>query len=1187
MRPIVTTKRLAVGASALLAAALAFEPSAVQAQTPQAQTPQAQTPQAQSPQAQSPQAMVIVLSQPCPATGPCAAQAPVLAEMATLGAQVTGTTNLVDTIDAVLTPAQAQTITSLPAVAQVVPNGPIPLGSPVGHPHGHQPLPGSSSPGPRPPAHGFPQPQACGTEHNPLLTPEALQNIDALPALSSGVNGSGVTVAFLADGIDTANPDLLRNPAYGQGGAPVITNYSDFSGDGTSAPTDGAEAFGDASSIAAQGNVAYNLSQYVNPLQAARLPGNGCWVKIVGAAPGANLMALKVFAQNNDTTASGFLQAIQYAVGNGAKVINESFGSPNVPDTTDDLIRDANDAAVAAGVTVVVSSGDAGVTNTIGSPASDPMVISVGATTTFQASAQDDSGGFYNPAVGNGKWLDNNISSLSSGGFTQAGNTVSLVAPGESNWALCSQDTTTYLGCSDFFGGTPIGVQEFGGTSEASPLTAAAAADVIEAYAKAHGGTDPTPALVKTILTSSARDIYAPADEQGAGLLDISAAVKLAMSVPGPTGPQAGAPNNRGGNPKEGPHQLPGSGLEISPGQVNFSGAPGTAVQQQLTVTNTGAAPAVLNLSTRQISSKLWDSGAQTFVMGPSNPTTNSGVFPIWSGIDEVYQTENFTVPRTPGNGPTHLVFSSDYQDQGQNSVLHVALFAPDGTYAAYTEPQGLADYAQAEVNNPMPGTWTALFFTEQDGATPGGVGTSGPVQWDASLYGYSANGTLSPSALELAPGASATVNYSTTIPATAGDSALSIVVGSGQYQTTVPVTIRSTVVLGPQGGTFHGVLTGGNGRASMWAQMDTYAFDVPAGHRDLDVSVAMTTDPGEELIGYLVDPNGQTVGYSSNYTLVPGATGLQPGSTQFLQLYHAGPIPGEWHLILEWENPVTGNELSEPFLGAVNFDQVSVQGALPDSARTVLAQGETSDYQIVVQNTGVAPEAFFADPRLNKTTDIQLANQNPTIDTTNFTLPLAAGLTFPYYIVPTHTTGLTATATAVQPSAPVTFDMEYFPGDPDVSPAQASPNTSASVTADSSLLGLQQTPEVSPGLWLVNPDEVGPYPASGAPTVQANLSVGAVTQAFDPDMSTSTDDFWQLGFSASNFLYLLPGQTGTITVHITPSASPGTVVSGTVFVDDYTLASLFAAPLPDADEMAGLSYSYTVGAAGSTKPTS
>src|SRR5262249_54149981 len=69
--------------------------------------------------------------------------------------------------------------------------------------------------------------------------------------------------------------------------------------------------------------------------------------------------------------------------------------------------------------------------------------------------------------------------------------------------------------------------------SQSSPLTAGAAALVIEAYEATHGGTRPSPALVKQLLTSTATDLGHPAFEQGAGLLNTLDAVKAALAFTG------------------------------------------------------------------------------------------------------------------------------------------------------------------------------------------------------------------------------------------------------------------------------------------------------------------------------------------------------------------------------------------------------------------------------------------------------------------------------------------------------------------------------------------------------------------------------------------------------------------------------------------------------------------------------
>jgi hypothetical protein len=976
---------------------------------------------------------------------------------------------------------------------------------------------------------GLLEPEALGLTNTASSDPTVATAQTVIDGNGIPVTGKGVKVAFVADGLDTTVPGFTRPD-----GTPVFVDYQNFSGDPTGTPTAGGEAFGDASSIAAQDTpngklLTYDISKFVNAAHPLPSP---CLIHIRGMAPGASLVGLKVFS-NSVTTTSYFVQAIEYAVSTGVNVINESFGGNPYPDNDNDPISLANTAAVQAGVTVTVSSGDAGSSGTLGSPSTNTDVIAAGASTQFRSYAQT---GYGSAALAKG-YVSNNISALSSGGFAQTGaRTVDVVAPGDLGWALCSPNTTLYQDCTDYetpAQGSPI--QDFGGTSEAAPLTAGEAALVIQAYRSTHGGKTPTPAVVKQIIMSTATDLNAPTSEQGAGLINALAAVQLALSY-----------DDANGKPK-----AKGNSLLSSTTSVNLVALPNTHETESFTITNSGTSARTVSAALETLGTPI--AGAtSTVTMSPSTDPT----FLNPTGSPRSYVKKTFTVPA----GADHLDAAIAWQQSLTSSatpIVYLGLLDPSGRQAAYSIPQGAGSaYGRVDIGKPTPGTWTAIVWTR-----PAGVADSyaGPVQFTWAAEKFVSFGTVTPAKLTLAPGASGTFKADFFTPTEAGDLAagLRFTETDGTYSfPQIPVTIRTLIPVGPTGGSFSGTLTGGNGRPGA-GPTQTYEFNVPNNVQNMNL-VLPVSDNNYLLEGLLIDPNGMQLSVGLN---------LDPfGAPQYaLQLSHYNPQPGLWRFVLLQNFSSSGNQTSLPFTGRIAFNNAEITASgLPNSASTVLsASGKPVTATIQVINNGPITTAYHADARLTSQSFVQIAQQP--CSATN-AVPGACGL----FYFPTQTSAVQFRASANEPINMDVYNDVGFnvggTGNPDIFGAVKSPgNVVASLSE----------PEVPYGLWVAIPSNIGPYGTAGAPSIPVKLTAYGTIKNFDTAVSSTTGDIWAdqtLGTATYNPLVIAPGEAGTITLTITPDPTlVGKTVTGYVYVDTYNQYAAYG------DEVVRIPYSYTV----------
>ena len=1063
------------------------------------------------------------------------AQAPFVSALNSSGARNVRPLTVINALSATVSPAEEATLRANPDVSEIVPDSAIKVQTGLTLPTSTLTATSrasSSAKTAKTAASSVTLPAGtCAADGGVQLNPQAVEAINAdsdVPgaktARSLGFTGAGVTVGDIAAEMDVNTPELIRS-----NGTHVIADYQDFTGEGGDViGGNEIESFLDDGMIAAQGNDVYNLQDYTSSAL-----GKPCLIRLEGVAPGVTLDAYKVYGEDDYTTTSAFLEAIDYAVTvDHVNVLNEEAGSFPMPDTSADLIKSANAAAIAAGVTITVPSYDAGDQNTIWSPASQPGVIAVGASTTFRSYAQADTDGY--DSIGATGYVSDNISSLSSGGATEQGRSISVVAPGDLDWMICTANATIAPDCTNTLG-QPSPILQEGGTSEAGPLVAGVAALVIQAYRSTHAGASPTPALVDELIESTADDIDVDGAEQGSGLVDAYRAVEAAMSV-----------HTGDGSPK-----AVGNTLIASADQFDATGAPGSVQHFTTQLTNTGSSTQTVNLGGRTL-------GASTVVetkavqLADTDPT-----YVDQYGYTNNYLKVKFTVPP----GEDRLDANIAWPGTGQVAA-NLALLDPSGKFTAYSLPNGNGNHGHVDVHNPVSGTWTAVI---SDVVSSEG-GYVGSVLFNAAVSKFQSFGHVSPSTVTLKPGQSTTVSVTAPDQSQAGDLSASLAYSSPQAgRSSIPMTLRTEIAVNHGSGSFTADIQGGNGRGDVPAQSEFYVVNVPAGQSALDVKLNLGNAETDPYYAYLFAPDGENPARASNQTLEGSGTSQTTVATSGTELHTLDPAAGRWTLLVTFTNPVTGDALDTPLYGQVSFAPIAATAkGVPQGG--VLARGKPTTVSVTVHNSSQGIESYFLDPRLSQYVTTPLVSLTPTTDVT---LPLSyAASEPPLWIVPTQTQQL---GMAVTSTAPVQFDASPYNGEPDIGSTAVGDDAYATYAA----------PDITQGLWDVIPQPTGPFGSSGAaPSSTASLYMTAVTQAFNTDATSASGDLWETAVNASasfSPVVVQPGASATLTLTITPSAAAGTPVSGVIYLDDYSALSNNG-DTPTGDELAAFPYHYTVG---------
>jgi subtilisin family serine protease len=678
---------------------------------------------------------------------------------------------------------------------------------------------------------------------HPQMAPLALSLMKAEEVHALGITGAGVRVCIIDSGVDFTHPDLVGTAILGPDGKPLAadfteTDLTDTIGHGTAV----------AGCIAAQGLQVYTINEETTGKVSA-------YTRIKGIAPGAKLMSAKVFdTRVGSGYDSAIIGALEWAVANGAQIINMSLGGTALPNDGSDALAEAVSACRARGVLVCVAAGNEGAgIGSLSSPGCSPGALTVGASTMYRSFSQ-----IAFLAEGE-KWTADQMASFSSQGPLAGGRVKpDLTAPGAYDWSIAPM------------AGSEEGkaFQLFGGTSQATPFTTGAAALLYQAYQKVHG-RPPTPDEAIELLTATADPLGFPGTQQGTGRVNCLRAVRAAAG-------QEACP------------------ITVAPRPVRCP--PGGAVAVELTVRNSGETEIALPLA------------AEAFTPDPLRSDAFHGSIAVGDAPQLIY----FSVPS--GIDLLQVSLGWPTEDHGERSArLMVAVYDPEGRFVNYQRPGVSGDVELGKsvdtwIARPQPGRWTMRVHIRL-----GNKGTELPYTLSCRAFQRQPWPWVTelPDVIRVASRGQAALRFEVRVPGGTPAATHTGLLRIGDLHLPLAVVVPLDLMVGR--GRFAGQFQ--HGYQGSWGNGDWLYHEVTVGSgvRSL-IATLQWPDVGNALECYLINPAGIPVlGRSNADELMKGEQARGLGA-QFLL---ADPQPGIWRIALH-SFAFCGRGLPEPYSGAV-----------------------------------------------------------------------------------------------------------------------------------------------------------------------------------------------------------------------------------------------------------------------------